>query len=51
MLFETNSCPFLPKLYAIYKNVDEIDFSVLPDSFVLKTNHDSGRVVDCSRQK
>ncbi|WP_345719228.1 ATP-grasp fold amidoligase family protein [Helicobacter pullorum] len=45
LLFETSSCPFLPKLYAIYKNVDEIDFSVLPDSFVLKTNHDSGGVV------
>ena len=45
LLFETNICPFLPKLYGIYKNVEEIDFTVLPQSFVLKTNHDSGGVV------
>ncbi|TLE08057.1 glycosyl transferase [Helicobacter bilis] len=29
----------------MYKSVDEIDFSKLPQSFVLKTNHDSGGVV------
>ena len=28
-----------------YKSVDEIDFSKLPQSFVLKTNHDCGGVV------
>ncbi len=44
-LFNTNSCPYLPKLYGIYKSVDEIDFSKLPQSFVLKTNHDCGGVV------
>ncbi|BDB66648.1 hypothetical protein Hc94105_0847 [Helicobacter cinaedi] len=44
-LFDTNSCPYLPKLYGIYKSVDEIDFSKLPQSFVLKTNHASGGVV------
>ncbi|WP_394980241.1 ATP-grasp fold amidoligase family protein [uncultured Helicobacter sp.] len=45
ILFETNICPFLPKLYGIYKRVEDIDFSSLPRSFVLKTNHDCGGVV------
>ncbi|WP_394996973.1 ATP-grasp fold amidoligase family protein [uncultured Helicobacter sp.] len=45
LLFETNICPFLPKLYGIYKSVEEIDFDALPQSFVLKTNHDCGGVV------
>ena len=44
-LFETNTCEFLPKIYGIYKNVEEIDFTLLPQSFVLKTNHDCGGVV------
>ena len=44
-LFATNTCPYLPKLYGIYKSIDEIDFSQLPQSFVLKTNHDCGGVV------
>ncbi|ASQ29973.1 putative two-domain glycosyltransferase, family 8 (DUF4422, ATP grasp domains) [Campylobacter avium LMG 24591] len=44
-LFLSNKCPHLPRLYAIYKNVYDIDFSELPNSFVLKTNHDSGGVV------
>ncbi|WP_237416393.1 ATP-grasp fold amidoligase family protein [Helicobacter saguini] len=44
-LFETNTCPYLPKLYGIYKSVKEIDFNKLPNSFVLKTNHDSGGVI------
>ncbi|WP_267892967.1 ATP-grasp fold amidoligase family protein, partial [Helicobacter bilis] len=44
-LFNTNKCQYLPKLYGIYKSVDEIDFSKLPQSFVLKTNHASGGVV------
>ncbi|MWV70378.1 ATP-grasp fold amidoligase family protein [Helicobacter saguini] len=44
-LFYTNNCPFLPKLYGIYKNTKEIDFEALPNSFVLKTNHDCGGVV------
>lgn len=45
ILFETNICPYLPKLYGIYKSFDEIDFSSLPKSFVIKTNHDCGGVV------
>ncbi|WP_243830424.1 ATP-grasp fold amidoligase family protein, partial [Campylobacter novaezeelandiae] len=44
-LFKTNSCKYLPKLYAIYKDLYEIDFSKLPNSFVLKTNHDCGGYV------
>ena len=37
--FATNSCEFLPKLYGIWKNVNEIDFDKLPNAFVLKVNH------------
>lgn len=44
-LFDTNTCEFLPKLYGIWKSIDDIDFDKLPNSFVLKTNHDSGGVV------
>ncbi|WP_336595991.1 ATP-grasp fold amidoligase family protein [Helicobacter bilis] len=44
-LFNANECQYLPKLYGIYKSVNEIDFSKLPQSFVLKTNHDCGGVV------
>ena len=44
-LFATNACEFLPKLYGIWKGVDEIDFDSLPNAFVLKTNHDCGGVV------
>lgn len=44
-LFATNACEFLPKLYGIWKGVDEIDFDSLPNAFVLKTNHDCGGVI------
>ncbi|MBT0815598.1 hypothetical protein KJQ77_03415, partial [Campylobacter lari] len=44
-LYKTNKCPYLPKLYGIYKSAYDIDFDKLPNSFVLKTNHDSGGVV------
>ena len=44
-LFATNICPYLPKLYGIYKSFDEIDFASLPSSFAIKTNHDCGGVV------
>ena len=44
-LFATNTCEFLPKLYGIWDSVDDIDFDKLPNSFVLKTNHDCGGVV------
>lgn len=32
----------------VYSSFDEIDFSSLPSSFVLKTTHDSGSLVICS---
>ena len=31
----------------IYDNVSQIDYSALPDSFVIKTTHDSGTVIVC----
>ena len=44
-LLATNICPYLPKLYGIYKSFDEIDFATLPQAFAIKTNHDGGGVV------
>lgn len=35
----------LVPLYGVYKSADEIDFSKLPQSFVLKTNNGSGDVI------
>lgn len=34
--------------YGIWDNADNIDFGALPDQFVMKGTHDSGRVVVCS---
>lgn len=34
--------------YGVWDSFDEIDFSILPDKFVLKTTHDSGGVVICT---
>ncbi|MCR6571463.1 ATP-grasp fold amidoligase family protein [Campylobacter insulaenigrae] len=50
-LFNTNSCKFLPKLYAIYDRVSDIEFDKLPNSFVLKTNHDCGGYVIVRNKK
>ncbi len=36
---------YLVPLYQIVEEFDDIDFNSLPESFVLKTNHDSGTVV------
>lgn len=36
---------FTIKTLGIYNSFEEIDFSKLPDSFVLKTTHDSGSIV------
>jgi hypothetical protein len=36
---------FTPKLYQTAATLDGIDFSKLPRSFVIKTNHDSGSVI------
>lgn len=34
---------YLTKFYGVWNRAEEIDFSVLPDQFVLKTNNGSGR--------
>ncbi len=34
----------LPKLYGVYDSFSQIDFDTLPNSFVVKTNNDSGGV-------
>jgi len=38
---------YLIPLLGVYNNFDEIDFSSLPDQFVLKPNHTSGNVFIC----
>ena len=38
---------FIVPTYGVWNNFDEIDFSLLPNQFVLKTTHDSGGVVIC----
>ncbi len=38
---------YLVPLYGVYNKWDEIDFSALPDEFVIKCTHDSGSVVIC----
>ncbi len=37
--------------YGVYNKFDEIDFGALPDSFVMKTTHDSGGVVVVQNKK
>lgn len=36
---------FLTNLFQVHDHFDEIDFGTLPNSFVIKTNHDSGTVI------
>jgi hypothetical protein len=36
---------FVPELYQVASDFDSLDFDALPESFVLKTSHDSGNVV------
>lgn len=36
---------FLLNLYQVHDHFEQIDFDSLPDSFVIKTNHDSGTVI------
>ena len=40
----------IPSL-GVWENVDEINFSVLPDRFVMKTTHDSGGLIICKDKK
>ncbi len=37
---EKGLAAILPKLHGVWDSVDDIDFSQLPDSFVIKCNHD-----------
>lgn len=41
----------LVKCYGIYDNWDDIDFSLLPDQFVVKCTHDSGSVYICKDKR
>lgn len=38
---------YLPKVYGIWENANEIDFDSLPDKFALKTNHGCGEHLFC----
>lgn len=42
---------YLIPIYGVWDKFDDIDFSKLPDSFVLKTNHGSGSVVVVKNKK
>ena len=42
---------YIIKTYGIYDNFDDIDFSKLPNQFVIKCNHDSGGLVICKDKK
>lgn len=49
-LTELNLQRYVAKTIAIYDNVDDIDLEILPEQFVLKTNHDSGSVFVCDKK-
>ena len=36
---------YLPKLYGVWNRVEDIDYNSLPDSFVIKCNHDCGSAI------
>lgn len=36
---------YIVRLYQVHNHFNQIDFASLPDSFVIKTNHDSGSVL------
>lgn len=42
---------YLIPLLGVWDNVDDIDFDLLPEQFVLKCSHDSGSVVVCRNKK
>lgn len=44
---KTVGAQYLNKLYGVYKTVEEIDFSVLTNQFVLKCTNGSGAVLVC----
>ena len=38
---------YIVPTYAVWDKVEDIDINILPDTFVIKCNHDSGSVVVC----
>lgn len=42
---------YLVPLYGVYNSIEEIDIESLPEQFVLKPNHESGRVIICRDKK
>ncbi|WP_431295597.1 ATP-grasp fold amidoligase family protein [Rahnella sp. PAMC 25559] len=42
---------YLVNLLHVYSKVEDIDFSALPEQFVLKCNHDCGSVVVCDNKE
>lgn len=38
---------YLPKIYGVWENVDDIDFSLLPDKYALKVNNGCGHHLFC----
>ncbi|MCM3090634.1 MULTISPECIES: ATP-grasp fold amidoligase family protein [unclassified Cytobacillus] len=42
---------YLIELYGVYDSVEEINIDKLPDKFVFKPNHSSGRVIICTDKK
>ncbi len=49
-LSKINESHIVPTI-AIWDNIDDINWEVLPERFVIKTNHDSGGVVICDDKK
>jgi len=47
LITDTIGNEYLIPLYGVYNSVTDIDFEKLPNSFVLKTTHDSGGIVIC----
>lgn len=41
---------YIVPCYGVWNNFDDIDFNLLPDSFVLKTTHDSSGTVICKHK-
>lgn len=41
----------LTELYAVYDSVEEVDFDMLPDSFIIKTTNGSGSNIICTNKE
>lgn len=42
---------YLNELYGVYLHFDDIDFTNLPNQFVIKCNHDCGSIIICKDKK